>query len=764
MEKGDFGLKSLRNKIILPVVLVAFIGIAVLASLVYAQASSRLTANIETLVEDKVNKLVISTDSQIIQWRDQVEMLSLMDFVRGNNFNQLQVFVRKTNVFDDFDALIMVDMKGNYRGTDRTKGSVSDQAFFERVMSGEMVITDPMLSRDGKQNEILVAAPVYDDYGQATGVIGGYIELSKLTGIINDERLGESGYAFMATQDGNVVAHKDADKIMSDNVLADKPESFTAVSSKMVEGISAVETYTYDGEKKIIAYAPVPTTGWPLAMTATYKEVTKDVAVLGQTMLLIGLVLVGVLAAIVFVVVSRSVKPLAEMTRLTEAIAQGDLSVRVAVKTKDEVGALAQNFNIMVEGMQGLIRDMSSMSNKVLGTSELMMTSTGEASRVSEQVAETISEVARGASEQSVAAQESSEMVQKLIEGIGRISVNAGESESMTVQAKDRVDIGLETVMEQKETMVLNKEATEQVGLKVDALSEKSDKIGKIADVITNIAGQTNLLALNASIEAARAGEHGRGFAVVADEVRKLAEESANAAQGIGSLLLEIRSGIEDAVGEMAKVDAIVDTQEKAVERTTGAFDDILKAVEAVMTNIDDMTKEAGELTSFSLVVGENIENIASITEENAAGTEEVSASTEEQTASIQQIASSAAELADLAGELQVSISKFSVDAERVSNTVAHEYQPEGHDTLGALTEGTLPQGVSFVEGESEAAQAWDWDTDEAQDMTDVDVHVLEPALETVLDMDGEIHANDSEAEEVAEEALEMTVSDKESV
>ncbi len=337
----------------------------------------------------------------------------------------------------------------------------------------------------------------------------------------------------------------------------------------------------------------------------------------------------------------------------------------------------------------------------------------------------------------------------------------------MTAQAKDRVDIGLETVMEQKETMVLNKEATEQVGLKVDALSEKSEKIGKIADVITNIAGQTNLLALNASIEAARAGEHGRGFAVVADEVRKLAEESANAAQGIGNLLLEIRSGIEDAVGEMAKVDAIVDTQEKAVERTTGAFDDILKAVEAVMTNIDEMTKEAGELTSFSLVVGENIENIASITEENAAGTEEVSASTEEQTASIQQIASSAAELADLAGELQVSISKFSVDAERVSNTGAREDEPEGDDTLGALTQATLPQGVSFVEGEAEATQAWDWDTDEAQDMTDVDVHVLEPALETVSEIDGQVYAPDSEAEyfpEEGEEALEVTVSDKESV
>ncbi len=699
-------------------------GIMVLATLVYMQASSRLTANIETLVEDKVNKLVISTESQVIQWKDQIEMLSLMDFVRDNNFNQLQVFVRKTNVFEDFDSLIMVDTKGNFRSTDRTKGSLSDTDYYAQVMAGEMVITDPMLSRDGKRNEILIAAPVYDDYNQVTGMIGGLVELSKLTEIVNNERLGESGYAFMTTSEGLVMAHQDAERIMKDNILKDKPDSFTAVSEKMISGDAAVERYSYDGEEKIIAYASMPATGWPLAMTTAYEEVSKDVAALGQTMVIIGFVLIAALAVIVFVVVSRSVAPLVEMTRLTESVANGNLNVRVSVKTKDEVGVLAQNFNTMIDGMQGLIRDMSSMSSKVLATSELMMTSTGEASRVSEQVAETISEVARGATEQSESTQQSSEMVQKLIEGIGRIAINAGESESMTTQARERVDIGLETIEEQKDKMVLNKDATHQVGVKVNALSEKSDKIGQIADVITNIAGQTNLLALNASIEAARAGEHGRGFAVVADEVRKLAEESANAAQGIGALLLEIRGGIEDAVGEMSKVDKIVDSQERAVGKTADAFDEILRAVDAVKTNIDDVTKEAGEVTSFSHLVGENIENIASITEENAAGTEEVSASTEEQTASIQQIASSAAELAELATELQVSIQRFSVneamsvETSNVNPSVDILQSLESEGDMAADEYNNGEKSESLVEEASE--DTWNWESDTHQDFEEI--------------------------------------------
>ncbi len=742
-------MKSLRNKIILPVVLVALIGVAIMATLVFFQVSDRLTVNAETLAINKVEKLVNNTDSQIIQWRDQVEMLSLMDFVRAGNFNQLQVFVRKTDVFEDFDALIMTDLKGDFRGTNRTKGNMADEDYYKAVIAGEIVITDPMPSQDGKRTEILIAAPIQDDFGSVTGLIGGLVELSKLTEIINSESLGETGYAFMTTEDGLVVAHRNETLVLTDNIVEDKPAGFLAVAERMLTGESAVETYEMDGEEKIIAYMSVPITNWAVAMTTTYSEIIEDIVALGRVMFIIGIGIVTVLAAVVFVVVSRSVKPLAVMTKLTEEIAKGDLNVQVDVKTKDEVGTLAQNFNIMIGSMRTLINDVSGMSEKVLLTSELMMDSTSEASRVSEQVTETIAEVARGAGEQSEATQQSSEMVQNLIEGIGRIAINAGESENMTSQARERVDVGLDTITAQKDKMELNKAATKEVGVKVNALSEKSDKIGQIADVISNIAGQTNLLALNASIEAARAGEHGRGFAVVADEVRKLAEESGNAAQGIGELLLDIRKGIEDAVKEMSKVRAIVEDQEQAVDTTAEAFDDILKAVDAVKTNIDEMTKESGELTAFSHVVGENIENIASITQQNAAGTEEVSASTEEQTASIQQIASSAEELADLATELQTSLQRFSVSEDGASSQsyeiaqksevfVSEEDKSsvslektsadvEIDDSNGFKVEtepGSLPDGVSYVgdapsdnTSANEEGEEWDWNEPEPQDL-----------------------------------------------
>jgi len=749
-------LKSLRNKIILPVVLVALIGISAMAGIVYLQASERMVSKVETLAQDKVEKLVVSTDSQIIQWRDQVEMLSLMDFVRANNFNQLQVFMRKTDVFESFDALIMADLKGNYRSTSRSKGNIADEDYYKRVMGGEIVISDPVMSEELKKPVIMISAPIVDDYGQVIGLIGGAVDLSRLTAIVNAERLGETGYAFMAASDGLVMAHINPEFILQDNLLENKPEGFLNVAKRMVAGESNVENYNLDGEDKIIAYQSLPTTGWSMGMTAAYSEVIKDIVGLGQIIFLLGAIVVGALGVIIFFLVSKSVKPLVQMTKLTEEVALGNLNVQVEVKTKDEIGILGENFNVMVQSMQGLIREMEGMSSKVLLTSELMLSSSDEASRVSEQVAETISEVARGASEQSEATQQSSEMVQNLIEGIGRISANADESDQMTDQARKRVDVGLETINVQKEKMLLNKEATENVGVKVNALNDKSDKIGQIADVISNIASQTNLLALNASIEAARAGEHGRGFAVVADEVRKLAEESGNAAHNIGQLLLDIRKGIDDAVKEMSQVRAIVEDQESAVETTSDSFDDILKAVDAVRTNILEMTRESGELTSFSQVVGENIENIASITEENAAGTEEVSASTQEQTASIQQIASSASELADLATELQSSIQRFNVpvetvvreqqdkmdvvsiatdeleaendeiqiDADRVEafEQEARDEVDEALESSEIVNEEDLPGGVTYVDEEpiedarDDATEDWDWNEPVEQD------------------------------------------------
>ncbi len=655
-------MKSLRLKILIPILIVIVLSISTLSFIAYYQANRILNNDVETITKVQVEKIVIFVEEQLHEWKGKIELLATVENVKNMDFMNLKKYVsEKENIFEEFNAIIISDTDGNMKSTVGKFGDISQKEYFRKVMTGETVVSKPITSTDTEEPVIIIATPIKDNSGKVIGLIGGSINLSLISDFVNAEKLGENGYAFMINSEGLLMAHPTKEYILNRNLLKEENQNIVAIAKKMVKGEDGIEHYDFNGKQRIATFKSFKSTGWSVAMTVNYSELTHEIDMFRNILLTIGIVTLVLITIVVYLLISRSIKPLHKMIAITKQVAEGNLTIKVDTKSNDEIGSLANNFNKMIESMSNLIGEMNHMGMTVSSASQEMLTLSREANKVAEQVTATISELAQGASEQAKSTQEGYDTINGLIDGIAIITNNAGHSQTAASNAMRTVDEGIKILDYQKSKMNESIKATQNVSNQISDLYDKSQKIGQIIELISNIAKQTNLLALNAAIEAARAGELGKGFAVVADEVRELAEQSSAATSDISTLIGDIKSGVDKAVKEMNRTESIINEQNNASEQTSNAFKSILDAVDAVIVNIQEVTKTSEIVNANSMLVSEGIEELASITEENAAGTEEVAASTQEQSTAINQISISSERLAKLSRELETIINRFKI-------------------------------------------------------------------------------------------------------
>ena len=246
-----------------------------------------------------------------------------------------------------------------------------------------------------------------------------------------------------------------------------------------------------------------------------------------------------------------------------------------------------------------------------------------------------------------------------MIKAIEQVAANAQSVAEASAQATRSAHIGRDTVDHSVKAMSRISESIAPAVERVKELCIRSSEIGKIIEVIDDIAEQTNLLALNAAIEAARAGEHGKGFAVVADEVRKLAERSSKATKEIAVLIASVQEGTEQAVAAMDQGAKQVQEGSRLSIEADRSLEEILQAIEATDEKTRSIAAAAQQMTESSAAVVRSTDNISSISEENAAAAEEVSASTEEMSAQIEEMAASAEALSTMAADLKKLVVQF---------------------------------------------------------------------------------------------------------
>ena len=380
-----------------------------------------------------------------------------------------------------------------------------------------------------------------------------------------------------------------------------------------------------------------------------------------QTILLIINVLVILLSIAVSIKLSKGISGVAqELLQAANDIAAGKLTAaKIQVKSTDELGKLAESFNVMKDSMRKLIQHVVDASEQVAASSEQLTASASQSAEAGNHVAMAIAEVAQGAERQLESTHKISCEVMERSAEVQQAAGNAQSVNQVSSEAAKMAQVGsgaIEKAVDQMQQIEDNVTHSVEV---VAKLGERSKEIGQIIDTISGIAGQTNLLALNAAIEAARAGDQGRGFAVVAEEVRKLAEQSQEAAKQIAALIGEIQEDTGRAVVVMRESPQLVKSGSEVVGQAGAAFKKITRRIEDIDGQVQEISSAMQQLArgneQFVHVVGQ-IEELSKATVEK---TQTVSAATEEQSASTEEIAASSQALATMAESLRESVSSF---------------------------------------------------------------------------------------------------------
>lgn len=434
--------------------------------------------------------------------------------------------------------------------------------------------------------ETSIVVPVVEN-GRTLGVVAIDIDLKELSKIIGGIKLYKTGFGVLVSNEGLVAAFS------NENVIGKKfSENFDFVNNDVLSAIKKGELKTFTtyskkmGEDLFTCVTPVRVgtseTPWSLCVVVPRNETLSEANALLIKALSVGLIGILILSILIYFLADNFIKPIFKAVNLAKQISSGDLTSKIDVDRKDELGVLQESLNIMQSKLIEMVEELQAASSNIAGASQ--------------QINSTAQELSSGANELASSTEEVSSTMEEMVSNIEQNSHNAEQTDKIAiVVAQDAVKV---------------RKASEESMVSIRYIADK-------IKIINDIAFQTNILALNAAVEAARAGEHGRGFAVVAAEVRKLAERSKVAADEINNLSIN---------------------SVNITEQATGLLNNIIPQIEKTTQLIQEISSASKEQSSGAEQVNNAIQQLNSITQQNASSSEELSASAEQMTGQAEQL------------------------------------------------------------------------------------------------------------------------------
>lgn len=486
---------------------------------------------------------------------------------------------------------------------------------------GTVIFTGPYIDAETKKMVITAAVAIHDKLSRLIGVAAADVQLDEQNEYISHLSIFGHGSGMALDRNGLVLMSSRQEDNLKVNFLTDPnlDPSLRAVAQQIVSGKTGFSRFTRDGKDFQMFYAPVGY-GFFLGVSFPYSVIKGIVWSLTSAILLVALIALVITGFVVYRIVLTLSRAVRSMTRVTRSLAEGELLTRFDAHGGDELAQISRSMNEMLDNFCSVLTDIRASALETAEESETLAGLSQETLTSMEGVRSTVESVNILVGDTNSSLVEVAATIETIAKGAQEAAQTVTEGAEQASQLDKVASSAIENVEHSLEGMSDASQESERAGRTIHELGESVSAISGFVATITGIADQTNLLALNAAIEAARAGDAGRGFAVVAEEVRKLAEESASAAQQIGSLIANLQKGSEESI--------------RATESTSRILGEGVEQAQHVRA-------EFRESLSATKHLSESIQGLASIAQEQAASSREAAYSVEESKEAMQKIASS---------------------------------------------------------------------------------------------------------------------------
>ena len=496
--------------------------------------------------------------------------------------------------------------------------------WFETAVSQNGIyVTPPAVDSQDQTISAVVQGPVRYQ-GKLIGVGGVDILISTIGDVIDAIQYQDQGTAFLVDDKQQIVYFPKQDielelstKVADFDHLFPNSQGFSKLVSTMSQNRQGMYEVMWKGMPYLVVFKHAklqqPEMNWVLGILVPKTVIDDPINTTYYSATGIALAIIFVISAITFWASGFIAAPIIGMKKAMAKIASGDgdLTQRLRVTTRDEIGELATQFNLFTEKLQ-----------KLMGQTALHTDSVSEAAAHLQAVSHRANSELQQERTQVTAV---SDAVKQMATTVEEISVNASQSSKAAVEADKQVKVGVKEAKDAKDEIYHLAASIQQGVAVVDGLSQESDNIGAVIDVINSIAEQTNLLALNAAIEAARAGEQGRGFAVVADEVRSLASRTQDSTDDIRKMvetlqtmatqtktvMAEGATRSNESVAKTENVLQFLTSVEKSIDEVQQQSQQIACATEQQTVAAEEINRALEEISHLSDNTGSNAEELA---------------------------------------------------------------------------------------------------------------------------------------------------------